>query len=160
MTESDAKNFIKGKVEEQLNNVKVFYDKVQNDQREGQILSAKIVKAREANEEEGFEESKENLIRMQELHYNTFLLDTSLRQSQCLLYEYNTMAKLFGVELKFEGETQNFFDQAVKDNPYMFTVDKGKVVMIKTTETDAAMRALEDKMRSEENLKAIYKNMK
>lgn len=153
---ADIEIYLKEKIVEYLKTSSSLYQQVVSNQDAIKKIEEDLRKIKKIKGEEGFGEAQIMIITMQELHYNMFLLDQSVKQLQVIIYEFSVISKLFGIEIDIEEDASIYYDTVSKTSPHIFVVEKGQVEMIKNDMTDKVMEAIGKKMHSQESLKRFY----
>lgn len=153
--------YIKGKVEESVTTSQILYTELNNNTGAMQLLRDELKKivADTEDQEEGFQKSKDKIIKLQEMHYNTFLMSKNLEQLQVNIYEFGIMAALEGIKMEFPKKLQEYYDSVKIVAPYTFTIDKGEVVMVKNQTTSLMQEAFKKKSQEEKSLRAVYASL-
>lgn len=153
--------YIKERVRTHLNNISSFYQQTVSDQGAFMKIRQDIIDLKASKGPQGFKEASSKIKKMQEVHYNMFLMQQSITQHQVIVYELNVMAKAFGVELDIpkDEETQRYFETITSTNPFIFDVQNGKPAMVNTEMVEAAMGAMKEKVHSEESLRKVYESL-
>jgi len=151
--------YINEKVKEYLTTSSAFFAQIQSNQKALTTIKEKIIKLKADKGDKGFTEARGQLISLQEVHYNMFLLDQSTKHLQGVIFEYNVMATLFKVELDIPEGAQAYFKTVISTSPHIFTLQDGKPAMVDNAITSTLMKALQEKIESEEALKQLYMSM-
>lgn len=150
--------YIQTKIVEYLNKSSEFYKKIRSSQETIEKVDASIWQVKKERGDEGFEQAKQQLITLQEVHYNMFLLDQSVKQIQFGIHELGVIAKLFNIEIPMREDTKEFYAMISRTNPHIFDIEKGEVVMIQNEMTSVLMKAVSKKLHTDESLLKMYSN--
>lgn len=156
---SSIEGYIKEKVKEYLITSSAFFKQIQSNQAALKKNQEDIIKLKADKGKGGFKEAKGKIIKLQEVHYNTFLLDQSAKHLQGTIYELNVLATLFNIELDIPEGAKDYYDTVVATSPHIFTLQDGQPAMVDSEVTTTIMDALQNKIQSEEALKQIYASM-
>lgn len=143
---------------EYLNKSSEFYKKIKSSQGIIESVDASIRKMKKERGDDGFEQAKHQLITLQEVHYNMFLLDQSVKQIQFGIHELSVIARLFNIEIPVQEESKEFYEMISRTNPHIFDVEKGEVVMISNEMTSVLMEAMSKRLHTDESLMKMYSN--
>jgi hypothetical protein len=150
--------YIQSKIMEYLNKSSEFYKKIQSSQAIIENVDASIRNLKREKGDEGFEQAKQQLITLQEVHYNMFLLDQSVKQIQFGIHELSLIAQIFDIDIPLEDDRKEFYNVVSKTNPHIFEIEKGEVVMVKNEMTSVLTNAMNKKLHTDESLMKIYAN--
>lgn len=153
--------YIKEKIKENLRLGEAIYKRINTDFGALIKISEDVKKLKTDKGEKGFPEAKELLAKIQQIHYNKFLLEQSASQYQVVAYEFYIMAKTFGVEIEEpkNPETKSYFDQIIANSPHIFTLHEGQPTMVSNEMTETVMAAMKEKVQTDENLMEMYKGV-
>lgn len=159
MKTNNIEGYIQEKIKEYVNTASAYSQRVQSDIGAFDLIKADIQKLKADKGEKGFPEAKGKIVKLQEVHYNMFLLDQSMKQLQGILYELGTICRLFGLEVELAGEAKAYFETMSSVSPHIFVIEQGQPVLVTNDVTTPLIQALQAKMESEEALQAVYKSL-
>lgn len=160
MENNQLENYLKGRVSDLLDRVKTFEKKILEDRENFAATRKKLQDYKRANPSSSYEEVKGDLASIQDLHYNSFLLENNLNLVVSNLVELSTLVSFFNVELDLDEEKKAALDTISSMNPNVFTVnDKGEIVITDDELSQTVKATLESKMNDPENLSEIYKSL-
>ena len=153
--------YVKERIKSHLQKISVFYQQSISDQGAWRKMRQDIIDLKKEKGPKGFEEAKGKIKKMQDVHYNMFLLQQSISQYQVIIFELNTMAKAFGVEVDIpqDEETKKYYETITSTSPFIFDLQNGQPAMVNTEMVDAVMGAMKGKLHDEDNLKTIYETL-
>lgn len=160
MENNQLENYLKGRVSDLLDRVRTFEKKILEDREAFAATRKKLQDYKRDNPSSSYEEVKSDLASIQDLHYNSFLLENNLNLVVSNLVELSTLVSFFNVELGLDEEKKAALDTISSINPNVFTVnDKGEIVITDDELSQTVKATLESKMNDPENLSEIYKSL-
>lgn len=149
--------YLKDRINELLKRANLFEKRVLSD-REKFLESQKIVQDfKRDNPSDPYDKVKDDLITMQESHYNSFLLEQNLQHTLNTIVELNTMASVLEIDLQLSED----YDKALKfisNSPNnLFTIsDSDEVVLADNELRPVVEKALAERQKDPNNLRDMF----
>lgn len=159
MKTNNIDKYVVEKIKEYVNTASAYSQRVQSDLGALALIKSEIQKIKADKGEKGYPEAKGRIVKLQEVHYNMFLLDQSMKQLQGILYEYGTICKLFGITVELPKEEKAYFETMSSVSPHIFVIEQGQPVLVTNNVTTPLIQALQSKMESEEAAQEIYRSL-
>ena len=160
MAKTTVEIYLKEKVREYLKNIEVFEGKHIADRKEFNELQQKTQMFKKDNPEGTYEDVKEELIRIQEVHYWSFLLEQNMKHELIKAKELLTLADIMGIDLELEGDDAEAAKAIRSQDSDMFHIDsKGDVVLLDNEYRPQLEGAINQRKADTNNLKTMYANI-
>lgn len=157
-TNDSATIYLKEKLKECVGSIQAFIKKIYDDQGTIQILRKEIESVKKEYGEDGYDQVKDKVSKLQKLHYDMFLLDSNLKQMQAIVYEFSTMANVLGVDVGLSDESKKSLDNISLESPHTFMVQGGEVVEAPTQVANIIRTSFAEKVGTDKALREIYEN--
>ncbi len=160
MAKEDIEIYLKEKVGEYLKNIEVFEKKHHSDREVFVNLQKKTQMFKSENPKGTFKDVKDDLVKIQEVHYWSFLLEQNMKHELIKVKELVTLSEVLGISLEFEGDNKKAIDAIKLQESDMFYVDKAGGVSLMDTEFKPQIEeAINSRKSDPENLKVMYSNI-
>ena len=134
MEKEKVEIYLKEKVGEYLRTIEVFEKKHMSDREEFVNLQKKTQMFKKDNPDGTFKDVKDDLIKIQELHYWSFLLEQNMKHELVKVKELLTLSDILGVKLDLVGDHVKAAEAIKGQESDMFYVDKSGGVSLLDTE--------------------------
>tara|TARA_R110000772_G_scaffold59348_8_gene134400 strand:+ start:383 stop:883 length:501 start_codon:yes stop_codon:yes gene_type:complete len=160
MSKEKVEIYLQEKIQEYLKTLEVFEKKNLADREQFVSIQQKTQMFKKDNPEGTFKDVKENLIKIQELHYWSFLLEQNMKHELVKVKELIVLSDILGIKLELVNDHQEAVEAIRKQESDMFYVDKSGGVSLLDTEFKPQIEAaINDKKADEENLKTMYSHI-
>lgn len=160
MAKTTVELYLKEKVSEYLNNIEAFEKKHLADKEEFDSLQKKTQTFKSTNPDGTYEGVKAELIRIQEVHYWSFLLEQNMKHELIKAKELLTIADISGVDLELNEEHTKAAQMIRSQESEMFFVDgSGGVALLDNEFKPQLEGALNARKTDTNNLKAMFDNI-
>jgi hypothetical protein len=152
--------YLKEKVGEYLRTIEVFEKKHISDREEFINLQRKTQMFKKDNPEGTYKDVKDDLVKIQELHYWSFLLEQNMKHELVKVKELITLSDLLGIELDLVGDDAKAAKAIKSQSSDMFYVDKaGEVSLLDTEFRPQIEQAINSKKTDIDTLKSMFDNI-
>lgn len=160
MAKATVELYLKEKVKEYLKTIEAFEKKHLADREEFITLQQKIQMFKANNPDSSYEAVKEELIRLQEVHYWSFLLEQNMKHELVKTKELITLSDILGIDFELEGDDNIALQNIRTQDSDMFQLDKdGEVILVDNSFKPQLEGALNSAKTNVENLKVMYSNV-
>ena len=160
MEKATVEMYLKEKLAEYLRNIEVFETKNLADREEFTSLQQKTQMFKKDNPKGTYEDVKEELIRIQEVHYWSFLLEQNMKHELIKAKELITLSDILGVDLGFEGDKEEAVKAIRSQESDMFFVDgKGDVSLLDNEFKPQLEGAINARKADTTNLRTMFENI-
>jgi hypothetical protein len=160
MKNESVEVYLKGRVSELLNRVEKFEKRIISDREEFAKTRKGLQDHKKNNPNGSYEDVKDNLRKLMDLHYYSFLMEQNLQHNVNTILELSTMAKFFDIDLGLEGDRAEAMKNISNAKPDIFTInDSGEVVLADDEFKNMISQALESKKVDNNNLKDMYETL-
>jgi len=160
MAKTTVEIYLKEKVGEYLKNIEIFEKKHIADREEFVNLQKKTQSFKMNNPEGTYEDVKEDLIRIQEVHYWSYLLEQNMKHELIKAKELLTFSDLIGINLELEGDNAEAAKIIRSQESDMFHVNsKGEVALLDNEFKPQLEGAINNRKADNTNLKTMYENI-
>jgi phosphoglycolate phosphatase-like HAD superfamily hydrolase len=160
MKNESVEVYLKGRVSELLNRVEKFEKRIISDREEFAKTRKGLQDHKKNNPNGSYEDVKDNLRKLMDLHYYSFLMEQNLQHNVNTILELSTMANFFDINLGLEGDRAEAMKNISNAKPDIFTInDLGEVVLADDEFKNMISQALESKKVDNNNLKDMYETL-
>lgn len=160
MKSEAVETYLKGRVSDLLKRIQSFEGKIISDREEFMTIRQKVQAYKKQNPGSTYEDVKEDLLKLMDLHYYSFLMEQNLQHILNIALELNTMCNIIDLDLKLEGENAEAMKNIAKAKPDIFTLnDKNEIVFADDEYKTMITSALDTKKQDLENLKDMYNSL-
>jgi hypothetical protein len=155
-----VETYLKGRVLDLLKRIQSFEGKIISDREEFMTIRKKVQAYKKENPGSTYEDVKDDLLKLMDLHYFSFLMEQNLQHILNVALELNTMCNVIDLDLNLEGENAEAMRNISKAKPDIFTLnDKNEIVFADDEYKTMITSALDTKKQDLENLKDMYNSL-
>jgi len=155
-----TKNYIKSKLMGFIKEVGVFQKEVRSNAEAVKVTSVFITEHAKKGEG-GFEDVSDSLVKHISSHYHMVIMHQNLQHISNAIYEFYQMSVMLDLDLGLpEIDTTALNQMLAEGSPYVYTMEKGEVILVDTPIADSIKKGLDKKISSKEGLKALYDTFK
>jgi len=152
----NLENYVKGRLSNLIETSIAFEKEVVDSEKSIQRDQLELKSRKKDNPDLKPSDIKDEILDINKRFYRMQLLDQNLRNTACAITELSILSKSLGLNIEFDGKSQEVYELLSHDNRDLFILEKGEVVPIDGSEYSNLEGVMLDRASSEESLQNSF----
>jgi hypothetical protein len=154
---NETQVYLDTKINEYLKKSILFEKKLFSYREDFTMTKAKLQALKKIDPNTPISNVKEDIVKLQENHYNAFLLEQNLQHTLNVLIELGNMANVLNIDLNLSDDYKNRLADIVKSSSDLFMVNENQEVTFVDNEIRSTIeKTFNERNSNEELLKALF----
>jgi hypothetical protein len=157
MGKTTVENYVKDRIFNGLSNLEAFESKNLKDKEEFMALQQSTQLFKKDNPDESYKAIQSDLVRIQELHYWSFLLEQNMKNDLIKIRELILIADLTGIDLELDEDKAKAVEVIRSQDSELFQVNSSGMVSLVDSEFRPDLeKGINDRKSDPKNLETMY----
>ena len=158
--ENNLNVYLNTRIEELLTKSILFEKKLISYREDFIMLKARLQATKKADPSTPVSKVKDDLVKLQESHYNAFLLEQNLQHTLNVLIELATASNILNIELNLDEDKKKRLEEIAKSSSDLFTINENKdVVFVDNEVRELIDKTFNERNSNEELLKTLFEEL-